>query len=139
MKLPKHEFKRLQSHWYKKLADDGFIDIEKEKNGSHILIQGAIYPFRNNDSFVRLIKEEYFRTIGQITHDEKTEFRNEIDQYILIRYSDGARIKTIVEELILRGTPKERKTIRIIIRRYEMAWGIRYYNQQQLNVKPKNE
>jgi hypothetical protein len=135
MKLPKHEFKKLQKQWYKILKDSGFNDIEREKDEQLVLTQTAAYPFRNTDEFLRIIKEEYFRCMSQKALDENTVFRNEIDKYILLRHSEGAKIKIIGEELVSRGTSRDRKSIRIIIRRYEMAWGIRFYGPRELNLK----
>ncbi len=83
------------------------------------------------------MKEEYFRILGQAVQDEETVFRNDTDRYILTRHSEGAKIKMIMKELEAKGKAKARDSIRYIIRRYEMAWGIRQYSQVQLHIKKK--
>lgn len=134
MKLPRHEFKKLQQHWYDILAELGFKDIEKDE---YSLAQTAAGPYRNEDEFSREDKEEYFRCLAQAVNDENVRFRNEVHRYILTRRAEGAQAKTIVRELIVIGTPRNRDSVRFIIRRYEMAWGIRTYEPRQLNMRRK--
>jgi hypothetical protein len=81
------------------------------------------------------MKEEYFRCMSQKALDENTFFRNETDKHILIRYSEGAKIKVIMEELSKLGMNKARDSIRYIVRRYEMAWGLKHYSPKQLHKK----
>lgn len=80
----------------------------------------------------------YFRLIGMFINDPDTKFRKEVDRIIMLRHSEGAKIATICLELKTWGMkPWDRKSIRILIRRYEMAWGLRTYNRKQLNKKDK--
>ncbi len=125
MKPTKEEFKKLQKLWYKRLEESGFKDIEK-------LEDKPVYdpPY---------LTKEYYELIYQAVQDEKTVFRNNIHKYILTRHSEGAQIKAIVRELLGQGTPRDRKSIRIIIRKYEMAWNIRHYTLKQLNVKMRKK
>lgn len=124
MKISVEEFEKLQAFWYKRLEQQGFKDIETDKNPLGIFIP----TFEES-------QRDYFSVLYEIANDEKTTFKNDVHKYILRRYSEGARIKQIVDELVIRETPRERKSIRFIIRRYEMAWGIRFYTSKQLNVK----
>ncbi len=80
------------------------------------------------------MKEEYFTVMYQMSQDETTAFRNETDKYILIRHSEGLTAKEIIKELALLGKAMHRHSIRFIIRKYEMAWGIKSYTNKQLNV-----
>ena len=136
MKMSKEELKRLQLEWYQKLADDGFRDVEVLKGEELILRQSINYPFRNTNSFTREMKEQYFTVMGQFALDENAHYRNEVDKYILIRHSEGAKIKDIVLELHAKEMPRGRASVRFIIRRYEMIWGIKFYTDKQLNRRP---
>ncbi len=135
MKLSKNEFRKLEDEWYEKLKDSGFRDIEKRQGDEFVLVVTPYVRFRKLQPEIRKIKEEYFRCISQEINSENVVFRNEIDRYILIRHSEGARIKVIVEELESKGMARDRYSVRIIIRRYEMEWGIRCYDYKQLHKK----
>lgn len=130
MKLSKDEFRALQQAWYKKLRRTGFKDIETPDGQFLCAVPDA---YRKMDLYNREIRTEYFRFMGHAANDEKTVYRNQADRHILIRFSEGAKIKVIVEELTLMGTPRRRRAVRYIIRRYEMAWGIRSYNNKELD------
>lgn len=141
MKLTKDEFKKLQREWYQKLADLGFKDIEEFKGEELVLKESyndCFRPNRHNKSeFDRSMQEEYFRCLAHKAFDETTVYRNEIDKHILIRYSEGAKIKTIITELSVLKKPLRRNTIRFIIKRYEMAWGLKNYKPNELNIYKK--
>lgn len=149
MKLTKDEFEELKSEWYKKLEETGFIDIEYERppqpseqafmvygDGKRHLIQTETACMRrwlSLNSLKRTTSEEYFRTLSQVAMDENTSYRNSTDRHILQRYSEGAKIVVIMQELEERGTSRRRNSIRFIIRRYEFIWGIRSWTKKQLN------
>jgi hypothetical protein len=132
MKIAKDEFRRLQQEWYKRLADEGFKDIEKPHGEDFILLQTAGYCFRETDSFAKEMKEEYFRCVSQMAEDPDTDFRNDIDRHILRRHAEGAKIKVIIQELDSMDMSRTRESVRTIIRRYEMAWGLRQYTDRML-------
>ena len=129
------DLKKLQEEWYKKLKDSGFKDIEdaSEDLRANRKIKGS---FHGRTAVQRKCKEEYFLRMSQIFAHPETVFRNDLEKFVLKRYLEGALIRHIVDELLCLGTPKERKTIRIMIRRYEMDWNVRYYNDRELNRKP---
>lgn len=133
MKVTKQEFKKLQQYWYKRLEQEGFKDIEKAQEIAHE--QNFLKEYQSLNSIYRHTKEDYFRLLNQAIHDENTQFRNHIDKYILTRYAEGARIKTIVQELLNLGMSRDRYSVRIIIRKYEMAWNIKTYTRKQLHLK----
>lgn len=136
MKLSREEFKKLQLEWYRVLSESGFNDIEELKDGELILKESASFCYRHTpNTFDIFMKEEYYRIIAQCVQDQDTKFKNETHRYILIRHSEGAKIKTIGEELKDRGCARDRKTIRLIIRRYQMAWGLKNYGPKQLGMK----
>lgn len=132
MKLTKAEFKKLQQIWYLRLEEAGFVDIEKVVRERPPRIEAHL-----TDPVLGAIRHEYYSIITEIVNNPETSFHNEIDSYILNRHAEGAKIQNIVNELFRDGTPRSRKGVRTIIRRYEMAWKIRTYTRKQLNLKEK--
>lgn len=127
-------FRETQKEWYAALEKHGFMDAEKDVCGEMSLRQWAVSPYRHAKSVVeREAKELYFTILAQNICVAK--FRNKIDEHILVMYSVGHKIKEICIELEKIGERRARNTIRFIIRRYEMEWGVRAYNRKQLNLK----
>lgn len=128
MKLTDEEFQKLREQWYKTLEDTGFKDIEKSNDKLEadklVRLQKAHSFFDQNGHLVNA-KQEYFQILFQTVNDSTVIFHTELDKYILTRYAEGARIKTIVDELKKMNTPRGRDSIRFIIKRYEKKWGIR--------------
>lgn len=135
MKLAKDEFKKLQEHWYEKLYDEGFEDVEEFKNGELVLKKFATQRFYRLNKFHRETRLEYFIILSEVALSEDTIYKNPADKHILIRYAAGAQIKVIVSELKALQTPRARDSVRFIIRRYEMLWGLRNYTNKQLHKK----
>ena len=116
MKLSAEEFLALQKHWYEKAKESGFKDIE-------ISHQSRI----NLNETVKIANEEYYALITHRAHDPATHFKNDVDKFIMLHHAEGARIKDIMEGLECMGLSRDRKNVRLIIRRYAMKWKIRYY------------
>lgn len=137
MKLTKKEFDKLQKYWYKRLEEGGFKDIEtsKEINNYDYFIQG----YRNLNDISKYTKAHYYSLLTQHVNSGDTIFRNLIDKHILTRFSEGAKINTIVKELKDRGMSRDRYSVRVIIRRYEMIWNIKSYTRKQLHLKDKKK
>jgi len=135
MKMPGGKLRELQKHWYKILEDSGFKDIEELVNGKMVLKQTSDHSGWYKDQFNREMQEEYFRVIWHHAHDETVEFRNDVDKLILQMYANGSKIVDILRTLEEMGERRERKTVRIIIRRYEVAWDIKQYTPRQLNKR----
>ena len=129
MKLSKEEFKALQTHWYEKAKESGFNDIEPE------IKRDLSCFFRDKSQLEVATKQEYYQLINQWVYDETTQFRNDFDKHVMRLHAEGARIKDIVEHLHALGGNHGRQVVRLIIRRYEMKWKIRYYTRKQLNLK----
>lgn len=129
MKLSDQEFKALQKYWYDRAKESGFHDIEPEIKSdlSHL--------YRDKTQLEIVTKQEYYTLLNHWVYDENTQFRNEFDKHIMRLYAEGARIKSIIEHLNSLGKDCGRQAIRLIIRRYEMKWKIRYYTRKQLNLK----
>lgn len=135
MKISDEEFKALQRHWYKLLEDSGFQDIEHFKNG-HLVLKETIRDRLKHISFLKMkVQEEYYHLMTYKVLDESTKFKSETDKYILTRYIDGVHINQIIEELMAKGLSKNRDTIRFMIRRYELEWGINHYDNKELHRK----
>ncbi len=129
------EFRKLRAYWYEKLAEIGFEDIEELKGDDLVLKEPCRARFRNNTPFSALMKQEYFNCMAQRAFDPETIYKSETDKIVLTRHCEGAKIKTILEELMSLGITKHRHSVRCIIRRYEMAWDIRHYERKQLLLK----
>jgi hypothetical protein len=126
-KITHDEFAKLEKYWYDKLAENGFNDIENEKI--------CYDPFKNLHPTQIEATREYYILVWQAVSNPNTKYRNIADKLIMLWYADGVRIKTMTEKLVSMGMPKDRKTIRIIIRRYLLAWGIRSFTRAELNLK----
>lgn len=128
----KDDFKTLQEYWEYKLAESGFKDIERCNKDNYYMVPRV---YQNVNTIQKEAKETYFARVTQAIEDDQTLFKNEADKFIMLSHAKGLKIKDIVSELSLRGTPRERKSVRIIIRRYIMMWNIRYFNRRQLNME----
>lgn len=142
-KLPSHqdpEFKKLKALWDAKLNESGFVDIETQTAEPKLIQTSTGY-----NSLVYLKASEEVRTatheyLFQITsHIEKEDFESESHRIIMIMQSQGFKIKEIVEHLRLLQMPKNRETIRYIIRRYEQKWGIRGWKQEELSPNERQK
>lgn len=127
------DFKALQESWYRRLEAEGFQDAEKVVRDELVLKQSANNSYRGQAELTRDIKECYYRILAQQL--QEAEFRNEADQLVMTWHADGRKIKDIVVELERRGQRRCRYTVRIIIRRYEMKWGVREHSRQKLHLK----
>lgn len=128
-------FKAMQAAWYAKLASDGFEDAEVVVGCDLLLRQAAEHPYRDKDEVQIATREDYYRILAQKLEQERS-FRNDVDRMILALFVLGTKIQRIVEILEREGKRRCRMTIRMTIRKYEMAWGIRKYSFRQLN-RPK--
>lgn len=134
-------FKALQKDWYKRLEASGFRDVEKIVGDDMRLRE--FNPMRSRDpkhadnknkrKLAREMKELYYRLIYH--HVQEAIFPTFVDELIMTWHADGRRIKDICAELEKFGEKRCRVTVRITIRRYEMAWGMREYTPKQLNRK----
>lgn len=140
------EFKNLEDIWNEKLKDSGFLDHESDKG--KIKKNGTENNYLASDQLLREVKEEYHSQIGyfanntDVLNGEKDLslfvyacFPNELEKLVMVRHSEGATIKEIVEEIHVHGLTRDRKTIRYIIRRWQMKWGIKSWSLRQMNLK----
>lgn len=129
----KKSFKQLSKNWDQRLKDSGFIDSELEIKGDRVLKQRATNVYRQASQLERESRFEYYSFLGYLSHN--TLFPNDLEKYVMVRHSEGATIKEIVHEISLRGISRDRKTIRYIIRRWQMKWGIRTWSLREMNLK----
>lgn len=126
-------FKLLSYSWNQKLEVTGFKDAEIELKGDRALKQRATNSYRQASQLERESRLDYFLFLGHLA--QNTKFQCDLEKFVMLRHSEGATIKEIVEEISLRGISRDRKTIRFIIRRWQMKWGIRSWTKRQMNLK----
>jgi len=129
----KKGFKNLARSWNKILAESGFDDAEVELKDDRALKQRASNSYRQASQLERESKFEYYTFLGHLAFN--TVFPTELERLVMTRHSEGATIKEIVEEINLRGISRDRKTIRYIIRRWQMKWGVKTWTLRQMNLK----
>ncbi len=126
-------FKALQRAWYAELVKDGFEDAEELVADEMKLRQIAAHPYRNAESIGMETKESYYRILFQKV--QGSAFDNDIDRIVLTMFAEGAKVARIVESLGAHGKARCRETVRYIIRRYEMQWGLKSYSPQKLQKR----
>lgn len=130
-------FEALQKLWYKRLEEAGFQDAEQLRANEMLLKQRGDHPLTHAglDELAREHKAAYYTLLQQMVREWK--FANEVDQWILEMYADGIAIKQICRILNEAGESRCRGTVRFVVRKYEMKWGLRVYTARQLNVYRK--
>lgn len=141
-------FKSLAEIWDEKLKEAGFLDAEIELKTERTLRQKASNCYRHASEVERDLRQQYFTQVGYFANNtdllngEKdlglfayALFPNELEKLVMVRHSEGATIREIVDEITLKGMTRDRKTIRHIIRRWQMKWGIRSWTLRQMNLK----
>lgn len=131
------EFKSLSIIWEKTLEQEGLGNVEKSLGASLALRQNSSNVYRQMDPVRREAKELYFRKLGQCLHS--ATFDSGIDRIVMVLRAHGAKIVEICTHLAKMGMRRYRRTIRLIIRKYEDRWGIRTWKPEQLTYrwKPK--
>lgn len=129
----KASFQIIRKRWYQKLKETGFVDAEKDVGKKQFLSQVSSNAYRQASEVIRECKSAYYSLLAECLFEDPP--LDEIEKLILLRRSEGHKIKEISRELETRGERCHRQTIRFVIRRYENKWGIRKWNQAQLNPK----
>ena len=88
-----------------------------------LLRQYAGGTFRNVDIVRGEERQTYYRVMAERLHE--AHFRNDTERIVLTLVTEGVKIKKIVEALEVAGHARCRFTVRCIIRKYEIAWGLR--------------
>lgn len=126
-------FKSLYQEWNVKLKASGFEDAEIDLKDDRALKQRSTNAYKQASQIERDAHLEYYIFLGHLAHD--TIFPNEVEKYVMLRYSEGAEIKEIVKETQKMGGPKYRDTITYIVRRWETNWGIKNWSLKQRHLK----
>jgi hypothetical protein len=104
-----NKYKRLAATWDKRLAREGLGLVDRDHAKA----------YEPSDE-----REVYYRMMGSHVA-ANCEFDTPIDKYVLTQYVSGVMLKDIVKGLKLKGFPRDRSTLRWIIRKYENRWGVR--------------
>ena len=127
MKKPKfwqtQTFKEIEDYWYGQLERFGFKDAEKTINGNSVLKQSASNSYRNAKQVERDAKLAYYSLLQG--HCNQEAFQDDIEKLVIERRADGFKIKQICEELRSLNERSHRETVRKIIVKYELKWGIK--------------
>ena len=123
MRFGDAEYLRLESDWYARLREVGFIDIEK--NGRLLAYSSSAYR-GHNDREVQDNKSEYFSALGE--HLVSASFDSAQDKAIMELWAEGRRNGEISRVVGL-----SRWRVRFRVRKYEQRWGIRRYPLHKLD------
>lgn len=115
------QFKELERAWYEILKTKGFIDIEKNFNGKAVLKQRATNCYRGASELAIESKRRYFEVLEQMLHEE-WEVLTEVERIVIVRKSEGLKLKQIAEEI-----KKTTQTVKRILWKHEKRWGIKRY------------
>lgn len=88
------KFKRLESKWYKKLEQSGFVEIENKKNDTDYLKVWHSQYFQckyTPDAFLR--KQEYYHMTREFLHIH--EFDSDKEKMIWEMHSQGLSLRKI--------------------------------------------
>jgi hypothetical protein len=89
------KFEALKDKWYKKLEQEGFVDVEQDENNLKVWESTAFqnrYDARNAE-----FTEEYYRLAGQFLYDYN--FESEQDRTIWELHSNGYTRTQITAEI----------------------------------------
>jgi len=116
-------FKKLARVWEEILAKDQTTNAEKLVNGRLVLRQGATNCYRQANEVARENKLRYYELLGANFHRE--EFTDDVEAFVMEQRAHGIKIQRICLELKAMGERCHRETVRGIIRKYELKWGIK--------------
>lgn len=116
--------------WNEKLKQSGFEDAEVELKNDRALKQRATNAYRQASPLEREARLDYYRILGHLS--QNTEFTTELERNVMTLYANGSTICEIAGQI-----NRHRQTIRHIIRRWQMRWGIRHWSPKQMNLKKK--
>jgi len=92
------ELKALQKHWYKKLKDEGFNDIEDTNSPRELLKQWhSTYFYRHYTVETFQDKQDYWRTCSRFLHSHT--FQTVHEKKVWELYCDGQSLRQIADQL----------------------------------------
>lgn len=114
-------FKNLLAEWNRRLAKEGFIDIEVTRRGELDLKRpGGMERYKRADPITRDAKYQYFCLIARYV--AKTRFKDETERLILSYYSEGMSQRSIQRKLNIQG---HRCKVYSPIYRWLRHWGLK--------------
>jgi len=131
------EFRELAKEWEQILEDLGLPDIEKCLGEDRALKQNSSNIYRQMDPVRREAKELYFRELNRALHTAC--FDCSVDRVVMVLKAEGTKIVEICMALENLGMKRYRRTVRLIIRKYEDRWGIKTWTQEQLKYRWKKK
>lgn len=85
-------FQELQAHWYRKLKDEGFVDIEATSYDSE---RQKLRVARAYSSEQREARQEYYRRAREFTHTLPVS----IDRQVWELHAEGQPMRDIAESI----------------------------------------
>lgn len=131
------EFKQLSKDWEKRLEEEGLGSVEKTVGTGLALRQNSSNVYRQMDPVRREAKETYFRRLSQCL--QTAAFDSGVDRIVMVLRAQGTKIVEICTHLAKMGMRRYRRTVRLIVRKYEHRWRVRTWKPEQLvyRWKPK--
>ena len=114
------KFSKLQKHWYDKLKDDGFKDIEHESG-----LLDRSYTKNKKEPIEIEVIQHYYSMAMALLNDYK--FDNEVDKTIWAYHAEGLSLKEISNVLIKSGIKKRKRvTVSKIINKLIVIMKLKY-------------
>lgn len=127
------QFRTLLKTWNQRLDETGFEDAEIELRHERALKQRASNSYRQASQLERETRLDYYLFLGKLVSE--ATFTNNLEKMVMHKHAEGSSIQEITRFIELNGISRDRKTIRHIIRRYQMRWGIRKWSLKQMKLK----
>lgn len=89
--------KELQTVWYKRLAKEGFKDIEKSENALHLYESSYFADPRRTAPEVVAAKQTYYQIAGHFLYEHP--FKNAFDRKVWGMHAEGMDIRSIAAAL----------------------------------------
>jgi len=128
------QFKKLQKEWYKKLAKDGFDDIEtgeqflKRYSNCHFLYRSQNKNLDFEDVILKFKSlETYFRLAGYFFNEY--DFKDEVEKLIWAQHADGISYRDIAQNLKLKNIKTSKTRVHNKIDRLKKIMFERYKDE----------
>lgn len=116
------KFSKLNDEWKDILEKSGFDDIEREVNGTRLLINYSAHAIKKHNQVYMESRYEYFRLVRE--NSSKDYHMTKRDKIIMTMYGDGESQKNIINTIIEMGGACSRITITRTISQYLSKWRI---------------
>lgn len=109
--MDKKEFEKLKKTWYKKLKEEGFVDIEADEDTLKSWDSGGYHRSRVSTEqtlWMQQNAEAYYGLASSFLHEFK--FETELDKVIWEYHSNGISVRNITKLLKNAGIKKINRT-----------------------------